>query len=397
MSAGTCRRSPHCSTGGRWRGGGGDKGGAVLRPGPAGRASKIAEVGATEAVNTRPAVHGVPPSVVKKAISEDPSLAPVFKDSPSLRVAPQSLAALCANLVVKHEVAYHDLGLPDEVVEAIEKKDKAAMMRRLLGRIDAILASSMKAPLKLKPATDEEIAAAEKKFQLKFPPELSALLKWSNGVPMDAPGMMAFVQCAGLEEINEEFFYNEDFPTLFRKMKWIPIAPIDYDFCYNALDIKSGMVVQIDNECGSSLLITPSLIESVRAYADALEQHKDNVEALNSYAAPEEEDGSMHLSIQAPEIYTRFAVVTHRVYGGSDDEEDEDGSEDDDDDEDAEEDDGLNMRRLKEHKMTELRAFAKKHNIRVFGRMKDDVINAITIWRRNRKREARANKSAAAV
>jgi hypothetical protein len=56
------------------------------------------------------------------------------------------------------------------------------------------------------------------------------------------------------------------------------------------------------------------------------------VEALNSYEAPEEEDGSMHLSIQAPEIYARFAVVTHRVYGGSDDEEDEDGSEDDDDD-----------------------------------------------------------------
>jgi hypothetical protein len=50
------------------------------------------------------------------------------------------------------------------------QKDKAAMMRRLLGRIDAILASSMKTPLKLKPATDEEIAAAEKKFQLKFPP-----------------------------------------------------------------------------------------------------------------------------------------------------------------------------------------------------------------------------------
>jgi hypothetical protein len=108
----------------------------------------------------------------------------------------------------------------------------------------------------------------------------------------------------------------------------------------------------------------------------------------------------MHLSIQAPEIYARFAVVTHRVCGGSGDEEDEDGSEDDDDDdddEDAEEDDGLNIRRLKEHKMTELRAFAKKHNIRVFGRMKEDVINAITTWRRNRKREARAKKSAAAV
>ena len=26
------------------------------------------------------------------------------------------------------------------------------------------------------------------------------------------------------------------------RMKWIPIAPIDYDFCYNALDVKSGYI-----------------------------------------------------------------------------------------------------------------------------------------------------------
>ncbi len=87
----------------------------------------------------------------------------------------------------------------------------------------------------------------------------------------------------------------------------------------------------------------------------------------------------MELSIQAPEIFA--------AYEGAGDEEDEDDN-DDDDDEDAEED-GLNMRCLKEHKMTELRAFAKKNNIRVFGRMEDDVINAITTWRRNRKREAK--------
>jgi hypothetical protein len=127
-------------------------------------------------------------------------------------------------------------------------------------------------------------------------PELSVLLKWSNGVPMDAPGMMAFVQCAGLEEINEEFFYNEDFPTLFRKyylplyfpssspassplssssssglhqpasfqqfffvrlgrMKWIPIAPIDYDFCYNALDIESGYIPNLTSSPPSSSFV----------------------------------------------------------------------------------------------------------------------------------------------
>ncbi len=39
---------------------------------------------------------------------------------------------------------------------------------------------------------------------------------------MDAPGMMTFVQCAGLAEIIEEFFYNDDFPTLFRKYNVSP-------------------------------------------------------------------------------------------------------------------------------------------------------------------------------
>jgi hypothetical protein len=37
------------------------------------------------------------------------------------QVEPQSLAAQCATVVVEHEVPYHDLNLPDEVVEAIEK------------------------------------------------------------------------------------------------------------------------------------------------------------------------------------------------------------------------------------------------------------------------------------
>jgi hypothetical protein len=46
------------------------------------------------------------------------------------------------------------------------------------------------------------------------------------------------------------------------------------------------MVVQIDNECESSLLITPSLIESVRAYADALEQHKVPHPPLSSLLHP---------------------------------------------------------------------------------------------------------------
>jgi hypothetical protein len=43
-------------------------------------------------------------------------------------------------------------------------------MCHLLGQINATLATTLKTPLKLKPVMDEEIAAAEKKFQLQFPP-----------------------------------------------------------------------------------------------------------------------------------------------------------------------------------------------------------------------------------
>ncbi|ELR14362.1 uncharacterized protein ACA1_334110 [Acanthamoeba castellanii str. Neff] len=173
-------------------------------------ATRIGIVATSEIRNTQPKARSVPPRAIRKAILNDPSLGPVFKDSHFLWVEPQSLAAQCATVVVEHEVPYHDLNLPDEVVEAIEKKDKAATMRRLLGRIDAILA------LKLDPVTDKEIWAVEKKFQIDFPPEVRAFLKWNDGVPRDAPGMSKFVKCASLAEIYEAFFYKFGFARLMR-------------------------------------------------------------------------------------------------------------------------------------------------------------------------------------
>jgi hypothetical protein len=76
----------------------------------------------------------------------------------------------------------------------------------------------------------------------------------------------------------------------------------------------------------------------------------------------------MHLSIQAPKIYTHFMVVMHWVYGGSDDEDNKDGSKDDNNNKDTKEEDRHNMRHLKEHKMTKLQAFTKKHTSRCSGR-----------------------------
>lgn len=241
------------------------------------------------------------PRSVRVGIQGDPALASLFQHSACLRVQPASLVALCAQIIVDEEVDYHNNAeLPDEVVKAIEKVDTRVKMERLLERIEACL-PDLKA--KLTPATDEELSAVKKKFCLWFPPELEAFFKWSNGVPREAPGMIRFINCASLAEIDEEFHYSEFFPHLFRRMRWIPICPIDYDFCYNALDLSSGMIVQIDNECQTSHLISPSFIGSVQAYVEALEQHKDNPSALETVHLPKV---GGKLSVEAPEIYADF-------------------------------------------------------------------------------------------
>lgn len=38
-------------------------------------------------------------------------------------------------------------------------------------------------------------------------------------------------------------------------MSWIPINDIDYDFCFNALDVDSGYLIQIDRECGRYIIV----------------------------------------------------------------------------------------------------------------------------------------------
>jgi hypothetical protein len=45
------------------------------------------------------------------------------------------------------------------------------------------------------------------------------------------------------------------------------------------------------------------------------------------------------------------------------------------------------------NKITELRAFTKKHGIKVVGRKKEDVLNAITKWKKQRKLEREARKA----
>ncbi|ELR22118.1 uncharacterized protein ACA1_159160 [Acanthamoeba castellanii str. Neff] len=194
-------------------------------------------------------------------------------------------------------------------------------------------------------------------------------------------------------------------------MEWIPIAPLNYEFSYYALDIESGVVVRINdyNHLVASL-VALSFVDGVRAYVDALERHKDNLEALQSFKPPEEVNHLGELCIEANDIFARFEPAIRNpeslfaypsVFDGSEGEEDDycnssrdededSDDEDSDDDEEIEYDDGelrLNMGRLKRHKLTELRLFVKKHNIEVFGRMKDDLVDAITSWKQRQEEE----------
>jgi cobalamin biosynthesis protein CobT len=99
------------------------------------------------------------------------------------------------------------------------------------------------------------------------------------------------------------------------------------------------------------------------------------------------------LRSEAPDIYAHFIWFNPP----EDEEDDEDGEEEDDEDDDSEEeeeeeedeiDKELNMKNLGSHSMVALRAFAKKHNIRIFGRSKDDAVRAIHQWNHKRKVKA---------
>jgi hypothetical protein len=229
---------------------------------------------------------------VRVGIQGDPALASLFQHSACLRVQPAALVALCAQIIVDEEVDYHNNAeLPDEVVKAIEKVrgrcgigrwsdahhthnvrrmalqvDTRVKMERLLERIEACL-PDLKA--KLTPATDEELSAVKKKFCLWFPPghrtsslcfllycfnrrtrifglltwtchalELEAFFKWSNGVPREAPGMIRFINCASLAEIDEEFHYSEFFPHLFRRYA-------TYQYSFDCCSVISSLTLSI--------------------------------------------------------------------------------------------------------------------------------------------------------
>eukprot|EP01006_Ploeotia_vitrea_P028596 TRINITY_DN61266_c0_g1_i1.p1 TRINITY_DN61266_c0_g1~~TRINITY_DN61266_c0_g1_i1.p1 ORF type:complete len:274 (+),score=46.41 TRINITY_DN61266_c0_g1_i1:23-844(+) len=74
-----------------------------------------------------------------------------------------------------------------------------------------------------------------------------------------------YLQCHGYCDGGEPgipfaFNYNDVFPGVFKRNKWVPICQIDYDFCNNLYDMTNGTVFQVDGECGSSTWFGDSLL-----------------------------------------------------------------------------------------------------------------------------------------
>jgi hypothetical protein len=54
-----------------------------------------------------------------------------------------------------------------------------------------------------------------------------------------------------VSDIVEQFGYNGYLPIIYRDCKWIPYHMLDYDFCWNVIDVPSGRVLQVDSECNT--------------------------------------------------------------------------------------------------------------------------------------------------
>lgn len=213
---------------------------------------------------------------IEKVIREHPHLKKTFYPPPKTKNKKSSLKYLCASVVIESNIDYHDpsYDLSEELIAFLDEEDDERPMKLLLARIEKCL-PELKASLE--PTPKEDIRLVEKDFKISFPPELRAFLKWSSsGTPDAAPGFSDYLLCGSLSDIEEEFAYNVDFPTLFRRMRWLPIMAIDSDSCFNGLDIETGTVLQIDFENQSYSILSKSFLHSVQTYVTDLEDVKAN-------------------------------------------------------------------------------------------------------------------------
>mmetsp|Transcript_26289 Transcript_26289/g.36596 ORF Transcript_26289/g.36596 Transcript_26289/m.36596 type:complete len:246 (-) Transcript_26289:95-832(-) len=129
-------------------------------------------------------------------------------------------------------------------------------------------------------ATEDELTAFENETKMEIPKELRDLLKYSNGLRISyclplkkeegeekkGEGEGGKDEEEGEEEEKEEeegddslwvpsvgemsehWSYNTAYPTIFSRKKALPFGMIDYDMCWNILNLADGWVWQVDGE-----------------------------------------------------------------------------------------------------------------------------------------------------
>eukprot|EP01040_Poterioochromonas_malhamensis_P012632 gene12632-13830_t len=137
----------------------------------------------------------------------------------------------------------------------------------------------------LKGASEEEIVAIEEKFELPLPSYLRSLLKITDGSMSMGLNVFLF---PSLSDMEEQFFYNSYLPKIYRINRWIPYQDLDYDFCWEILDVRTGgVILQFDLECESSwqngkeLKDLLTLMKRLKLFRDYL-LNRDDKESLKA-------------------------------------------------------------------------------------------------------------------
>eukprot|EP01095_Lingulamoeba_sp_RSL-Kostka_P000665 TRINITY_DN10941_c0_g1_i1.p1 TRINITY_DN10941_c0_g1~~TRINITY_DN10941_c0_g1_i1.p1 ORF type:complete len:418 (-),score=138.80 TRINITY_DN10941_c0_g1_i1:80-1177(-) len=107
-------------------------------------------------------------------------------------------------------------------------------------------------------ASHQELQNLKKKIKFTdIPISMRIYLKMINS--LDFQYDFNFLPIGSVNDLIEQYFYNDTILPLYEDLCYYPIKQIDYDFCFDVLNIKNGEIYQIDNECSTYQVIATSI------------------------------------------------------------------------------------------------------------------------------------------
>jgi hypothetical protein len=168
--------------------------------------------------------------------------AEVIEVSSNKAVQGEGITPAIITAAVEEDVELKAIFFPSSDSESTEREvaEASSLLNEILDLLKVERSS-------LKIASEEDIATLEAKMELPLPAYLRALLKIANGSYSFKSDVYLYPSLADMEE---QFFYNRYLPKIYRMNRWIPYLDLDYDFCWEILDVKEGgVILQFDLEC----------------------------------------------------------------------------------------------------------------------------------------------------